>query len=134
MSHGPYKGGGVGGGGSPPWRGGGSKGWQRQDWNNYDYGGAQWLAGKGYGASGRSDCWKCVACGCGKTTVWASHCKHCGAPRQAPSTSQPAPPRGVWSHQQGLPRAPGYHPPGEWAALPPGPQLGGAAQGTGSSG
>ncbi|CAK0845253.1 unnamed protein product, partial [Prorocentrum cordatum] len=53
-------------------------GWQRQDWSNYDYGGAQWPAGKGCGAAGRSDCWKCVACGCGKTTVWASHCKHCG--------------------------------------------------------
>ncbi|CAK0790639.1 unnamed protein product [Prorocentrum cordatum] len=79
MSHGPCKGGGGGGQGTPPpWRGGGSQGWQRQDWSYYDYGGAQWSGGKGYGTAGRSDCWKCVACGCGKTTVWATHCKHCG--------------------------------------------------------
>ncbi|CAK0899102.1 unnamed protein product [Prorocentrum cordatum] len=60
----------------------------RHDWSNYDCGGgAQWAGGQGYGAAGRSDCWKCVACGCGKTTVWASLCKHCGSPRQGTGSS-----------------------------------------------
>eukprot|EP00959_Pyramimonas_sp_CCMP1952_P392016 8214634-Pyramimonas_sp.AAC.1 len=52
-------GGGGGQGAPPPWRGGGSQGWQQLDWSYYDYGGAQWSGGKGYGTGGRSDCWKC---------------------------------------------------------------------------